>query len=497
MILINRTWTGAVGGPQATLGANSQLGYTPFLTVCTIFRSSITFGCATCFRTHANMLTYCCSLYLWEIQYTKGVPAIRSASNCTGGAPPPPLPKPAHEQKHVAYGEEDGSMVIAWASLAWPAAGNAILYYAPEAGRAVGSAAASAPVAVVANTTRGGTTSLDVAIHVVTLRGLDAGATYSYWVEWADAPKLPSQPTTFTTKHTSLDYPARLAVFGDLGWTNDQILPYLRDESVAKTIDAIILYGDMTYWWNAENPGVPNHGDLFFRDVAAMSGDGAIPFHVPPGNGDSGGNFSEYQSRWFMPGWDHPQSKVDTDPVRSMWHSFGIGRAHIIGISSEGMGFYEGDEGGRFERMIRWLVADLESANSNSQRSDRPWIVVHLHRPPYSSDGSESQGDSQEARNYGILEAILNDYGVDLVLAGHVHNMERTFPLRNNTLVPSDDPAKPYHNAKAPVYVVSGAVGCAEEHDPMSSDFAPWSAWRSMASDDSPQALRFLLTREH
>ena len=32
-----------------------------------------------------------------------------------------------------------------------------------------------------------------------------------------------------------------------------------------------------------------------------MSADGAIPFHVSPGNGDSGGNFSEYRARWFMP----------------------------------------------------------------------------------------------------------------------------------------------------------------------------------------------------
>ena len=55
-------------------------------------------------------------------------------------------------------------------------------------------------------------------------------------------------PSTFTAKQTSLDWAPRLAVFGDLGWTNDQILPYLRDESVARTVDAIILYGDMTYW---------------------------------------------------------------------------------------------------------------------------------------------------------------------------------------------------------------------------------------------------------
>ena len=52
---------------------------------------------------------------------------------------------------------------------------------------------------------------------MVTLRGLRAGTKYSYWVAWQDAPTLPSTPTTFSTKHTSLDYAPRLAVFGTKG----------------------------------------------------------------------------------------------------------------------------------------------------------------------------------------------------------------------------------------------------------------------------------------
>ena len=36
--------------------------------------------------------------------------------------------------------------------------------------------------------------------------------------------------------------------------------------------------------------------------------------------------------------------------------------------------------------------------------------------------------------------------------------MERTLPLFNGSAVAGGDPARPYHNARAPVYVVSGAV---------------------------------------
>jgi hypothetical protein len=174
-------------------------------------------------------------------------------------------------------------MVIAWASLAYPTVGTPTLYYAQSGpNKDIG-----AMIAVVANTTRGGNTSPDVSIHHVTLRGLLPGSQYTYYVGWAGLPAMNSTAKTFATKHSSLAWAPRLAVFGDLGWTNDQILPYLRDESVAGTVDAILLYGDMVYWWNTAARGSPGHGDSFFRDISVMS-DGRIPLHVSPGNGDSG-----------------------------------------------------------------------------------------------------------------------------------------------------------------------------------------------------------------
>lgn len=204
---------------------------------------------------------------------------VRSASDCT--VPPAAMPSP--EQMHVAYGTSDGSMVIAWASLAYPAAGTPMLYFQPEAN----DGGEIQRTAVVANSTQGGNTSPHVSVHHATLTGLDPGGRYSYSVGWAETPELNTAPRTFRTKPAGVDWSPRLAVFGDLGWTNNQILPFLRDESVAETIDAILLYGDMTYWWDTAAPGTPGHGDHFFRDVSTMS-NGAIPFHVSAGNGDSG-----------------------------------------------------------------------------------------------------------------------------------------------------------------------------------------------------------------
>ena len=45
---------------------------------------------------------------------------------------------------------------------------------------------------------------------------------------------------------------------GDLGWTNDQILPRLRREAAAGDIDAIVLFGDMIYFQAASPDAEPS-----------------------------------------------------------------------------------------------------------------------------------------------------------------------------------------------------------------------------------------------
>ena len=121
---------------------------------------------------------------------------------------------------HVAWGATDDSVVVAWASLAYPSIATATLAYWPAADRDTGgggggdsAAATTTTTATVAtaNTTRGGNTSPDVSVHVVTLRGLTPGARYGYTVQWADSPAMPTAAKTFTAKHASPDFAPRLA----------------------------------------------------------------------------------------------------------------------------------------------------------------------------------------------------------------------------------------------------------------------------------------------
>ena len=90
----------------------------------------------------------------------------------------------------------------------------------------------------------------------VQLSGLTPASSYTYSVGWL---KPPANSSTSMTPPSSFNVPpadeadllgfsARLVMFGDLGWTDDQILPFLRDECAAGAVDAIVLFGDVRAW---------------------------------------------------------------------------------------------------------------------------------------------------------------------------------------------------------------------------------------------------------
>jgi hypothetical protein len=168
-----------------------------------------------------------------------------------------------------------------------------------------------------------------------------------------------------------------------------------------------------------------------------------------------------YKKQWAMPGWEQ---------VSSAYHSFNIGRAHIVGINTEAL--YGGAIGPTKEGMLRWLAQDLAKANEPTSRQQRPWVIVHFHRPAYSTGNTD-------ATPFEVFEPLMEQHSVDLVFAGHVHNQERTFPVFNRTLMPGKDPSRPYHNSRAPVYVVSGNPGNAEETNYFNREFEEWTGWRS------------------
>lgn len=68
--------------------------------------------------------------------------------------------------------------------------------------------------------------------------------------------------------------------------------------------------------------------------------------------------------------------------------------------------------------LIQWLTQDL-----NKSKAD--WKIVAYHHPGFNS--SKAHYDYQQMR---LLSPVLEQLGVDLVLTGHVHNYQRTYPLK-------------------------------------------------------------------
>jgi predicted phosphodiesterase len=124
----------------------------------------------------------------------------------------------------------------------------------------------------------------------------------------------------------------------------------------------------------------------------------------------------------------------------------------------------------------KWIADDLASTKAT-------WKFVGFHHPGFNS--SKAHKDDQQAR---VLSDLFEAGGVDVVIAGHVHNYQRTYPL---TFRP--DPAKyPLKQVsgewrldksydgdknatpKGIIYLVSGAGGAGLYDPPQTDNPSTW-----------------------
>ncbi|HNS12659.1 MAG TPA: fibronectin type III domain-containing protein [Bacteroidia bacterium] len=102
------------------------------------------------------------------------------------------------------------------------------------------------------------------------------------------------------------------------------------------------------------------------------------------------------------------------------YYSFNYANIHFVCLESYGSNFRSatGD-------MANWLHADL-SANTQT------FTVVYFHHPPYSKGSHDSDAETELIQMRTNIVPILENYKVDLVLAGHSHSYERTMMLHGH-----------------------------------------------------------------
>ena len=327
-----------------------------------------------------------------------------------------------------------------------------------------------------------------------TLRDLPAGAKVPYRVKRGGAVVFEAEA------QTRKPGAHRMVVFGDAADGS------AGQAAIAKAValqhpDAVFIAGDLVYGRGRAS----EYRDHFFP---VYNGEGSLMAKVPflgvPGNHDAPfagfEDASAFYAYWSLP-LNGPALKAGEPgaaPVKAGVHdamvaaagpafprmasfSFDWGPAHWTVLDSNPYADWDSPV------LKAWLEADLKAAKGAA------WRIVALHHPLFQS--SRSHFNDQWMRP---LSPLLERYGVSLVLAGHVHNYQRTAPL---TFVPTKigprgkavegtfavDEAfdgKTRTRPRGIIHIVTGAGG-ADLYDPwQTGDKTSWQPWtRAFISD--------------
>lgn len=180
-------------------------------------------------------------------------------------------------------------------------------------------------------------------------------------------------------------HPIRFVAFGDSG-SGSTYQWALAAQLATVPFDLIVHTGDLAY-------GRGRRSEIEANFFAVYAG---LLRHLPA----------------FPVAGNHDYSTEDAAPFREVfdlpanerWYSFDWGDVHFVALDTERVDAAQAE----------WLDADL-AANR------RPWTIVYLHRPPFSSGTHGSHLGARET-----FAPIFERHHVALVLAGHDHDYERT-----------------------------------------------------------------------
>lgn len=224
---------------------------------------------------------------------------------------------------------------------------------------------------------------------------LQPSTVYCYQVD--DGSQAYNVPTGFrTAPRADSTETVRFLAFGDSGGGgSDQYA--LLEQMYTVPYDLMIHTGDLAYDDGTiaqyENTVFAVYGDLFRN----------IPFFPASGNHD----YHTMSGAPFRDVFNLPASNGEK------WYSYDWGQVHFVALDTEA----------DYATQAKWLDQDLAATTA-------PWKILYMHKPPYSS-GSHGSDTGLRAK----LAPLLEKYGVQLVLAGHDHNYERTRPQNGTTFV--------------------------------------------------------------
>jgi len=318
-----------------------------------------------------------------------------------------------------------------------------------------------------------GLNGVETITHHARINGLRPDTDYIYEVTHDGATPVQGAFRTAPTGRAAF----RFTSFGDLGsgnpvWSKSSInaiTAVAQIEQFAPTVH--LLNGDLSYA-NVNQASQPQVWADYMNNTQLSAAQRpwmpALGNHeVEAGNGDQG--YNSYNTRFDLP---------DNDTAfPGNWYKFQVGSVLFISLDNNDV-VYQNDGGldpttnqALYIRgysggvQTKWLEQTLAKARSEDSID---WIVAYMHQPAMSSSSSGSGSD------LGIREQFMSlfyQYGVDLVLAGHDHDYERTYAVRGTdsgtflrpTVVSSDTTT--VDTTKGLVHLVLGGGGTSSHDD--------------------------------
>ena len=165
-----------------------------------------------------------------------------------------------------------------------------------------------------------------------------------------------------------------------------------------------------------------------------------LGYHDTDNDGDdSSSRFSQYLSHFDM-----------SEP----FYSFDYKNIHILAMATGSDALIPYDEG---SAQYEFVKSDLQQASTNDKTD---WIIVCGYRPFYTSPTMHPAPSNLR----DVYPSLFEKYGVDLVITGHNHNYQRTYPLHSDPEESNNPEIKVksinnYENPGAPIYVTVGTAG--------------------------------------
>jgi predicted phosphodiesterase len=237
-----------------------------------------------------------------------------------------------------------------------------------------------------------------------------------------------AQPATATTANGSTG-PAdfNIAAAGD--WGCDSATEDTVDNIISKSPEVVIGLGD-----NAYEPDV----DCWFDIVEPIDD---IMKNVIGNHDIEDGHLNEILEHY------------DDDYQSNQYYAFSHENVRIIVMSTE-VDYNTGSAQHSF------VESELEHAVADSSVD---WIIVAMHRQMYGSPTDAVGHEELDVRE--AYHPLFQKYGVDLVLYGHNHNYERTYPLNFSSDDDTDEPfittreATNYLNPDGQIFITIGTGG--------------------------------------